>query len=190
MPNCFSTPARTSSASLSRSALVPPRFTSASACRVEIPAPAPTPPPPRPRYPFGNPACSTSHAARTLTPPSAGNEAMSFQRCARSAQAAATHDSTLPCGEDPAGEVGAVEAFDALQALGDLLAVGAHVLDRRAADRPGDPRQALDSGPTACHHGLHQPVPNDPGAGAHLRARPVAQLDSTDGEAQDESGEP
>src|SRR5216117_4220312 len=48
MPNCFSTPARTSSASLSRSALVPPRFTSASACRVEIPAPPPTPPPPPP----------------------------------------------------------------------------------------------------------------------------------------------
>src|SRR5438034_10982847 len=69
MPNCFSTPARTSSASLSKSALVPPRFTSASACRVEIPAPAPPPPPPPPPLSLGNPAGPAGPAARRLPPP-------------------------------------------------------------------------------------------------------------------------
>src|SRR5213078_2471410 len=87
MPNRCSTPARTCSASASRSALVPPRFTSASAWRVETPAP-----PPVLRYPLGNPACSTSHAAGTFTPPSAGNEGIPSQRFLRSAKASA--DST------------------------------------------------------------------------------------------------
>src|SRR5439155_17334188 len=44
-------------------------------------------------------------------------------------------ESTFPCGEGPALERGALEAFDAHQALGDLLPIGAHVLYRRAADR-------------------------------------------------------
>src|SRR5947199_8738542 len=68
MPNCFSTPARTSSASLSRSALLPPRFTSATVCRVEIPAPPPPPPPPL-RYPLRNPAAPPTNAAAPFPPP-------------------------------------------------------------------------------------------------------------------------
>src|SRR5207245_8404745 len=104
--------------------------------------------------------------------------------------AVAIPEGTFPCGEGPALERGAVEAFDAHQALGDLLPVGAHVLYRRAADRPGDPRQALDSGPAACHYGLHPPVPIDPGAGADLGALPVTELHPADGDAQDESGKP
>src|SRR3989442_1164271 len=94
------------------------------------------------------------------------------------------------CGEGPALERGAVEAFDAHQTLGDLLPVGAHVLYRRPADRARNARQALDPCPAALPHVLHERVPIDAGAGAHLRARPVAQLDPTNGEAQDESGEP
>src|SRR2546429_8085973 len=85
---------------------------------------------------------------------------------------------------------GAVEAFDAHQALGDLLPVGAHVLYRRAADRARNARQALDPCPAARHHVLHERVPIDPGAGAHLRARPLAPLDPTHGEAQGEAGGP
>src|SRR5439155_16401699 len=98
MPNHCSTPARTSSANASRSALVPPRFTSASAWLVEIPAP-----PALPRYPLGNPACSTSHAAGTFTPPSAGNEGIPFQRFSTSANAAA--DSTGFMKNEPAERV-------------------------------------------------------------------------------------
>src|SRR2546429_7917956 len=99
-------------------------------------------------------------------------------------------EGTFPCGEGPALERGAVEAFDAHQALGDLLPIGAHVLYRRAADRARNARQALDPCPAALHHVLHERVPIDAGAGAHLRARPVAQLHPTHGEANDESGEP
>src|SRR5204863_9967930 len=95
MPNRCSTPARTCSASASRSALVPPRFTSASAWRVETPAP-----PPVLRYPLGNPACSTSHAAGTFTRPSAGNDGIPFQRFSSSANAAA--DSTGFMKNEPA----------------------------------------------------------------------------------------
>src|SRR5207249_4765484 len=47
--------------------------------------------------------------------------------------AVAIPEGTLPCGEGPALERGAVEAFHAHQTLGDLLPVGAHVLYRRAA---------------------------------------------------------
>src|SRR5205807_6578730 len=99
-------------------------------------------------------------------------------------------EGTFPCGEGPALERGPIETHDAHQTLGDLLPVGAHVLYRRAADRPGDPRQALDSGPAACHYGLHQPVPIHPGAGADLGALPVTELHPADGDAQDESGKP
>src|SRR5216683_1698419 len=205
---------------------------------MEIPAP----PPPR-RYPLGNPACSTSQAAGTFTPPSAGNEGMSFHCCASSAKAAAgstgfvknepaelrhgalqlriadarplvaseaqrdlEHDvppSVLALeaavaiaegavlrAERPALERRAIEAFDAHQRLGDLLSVRAHVLDRRAAHRPWNARQALDPGPAALHHVLHQLVPIDPSASTDLGAGPVMQLHPADCDAQDESGEP
>src|SRR6185437_12037154 len=86
-------------------------------------------------------------------------------------------------------ERGAIEACDADQRLGNLLTVRAHVLDRGAADRPRNTRQALNSGPTTLHHALQQRVPIDARPGAQLGARSVTQLDPADGDAQDEPGE-
>ncbi len=55
--------------------------------------------------------------------------------------------------------VRAVPHPDARDRLGDVLAVGADVLDRRRADRAGDAREALDAGATAGDAALHERVP-------------------------------
>src|SRR5437867_1548190 len=87
---------------------------------------------------------------------------------------------TVLRGERAALEGGPIETDDAHERLGDLLSVRAHVLYRRAADRPGDARQALDAGPAACHGALDQGVPIDSGAGADLGALPVTELHPAD----------
>src|SRR3989442_4132298 len=98
-------------------------------------------------------------------------------------------EGTVFRGEGPALARRAIETGDAHQRLGDFLAVRAHVLNRRAADRPRHARQALAAGPAALRHALHYSVPIDAGASADVGAGPVAELDPADGDAQDESGE-
>src|SRR5207249_5816048 len=52
--------------------------------------------------------------------------------------------------------------------VADFLAVGAHVLDGRAADEPGDPAQALEPRPAALHGGGHETIPRLAGGGGDL----------------------
>ena len=65
MPNRLSTATIIAFAKLRRSAVVPPRFSSATGWRLDTPAPPN-------QNPLANPACSTNHAAGTLMPSAAG----------------------------------------------------------------------------------------------------------------------
>ena len=58
-----------------------------------------------------------------------------------------------------------IEHPDRVEHVGDLLAVGADVLDRRGAHRARNAGEALEPGQALLHGGLDQPVPRLAGAG-------------------------
>ena len=61
----------------------------------------------------------------------------------------------------------AIVDLDALDGLGDLVAVGAHVLHGGGTDRPGDAGQRLDAGQTLRERPGDEGVPDRARAGAH-----------------------
>src|SRR5262245_33581326 len=85
-----------------------------------------------------------------------------------------------------------VERADAADGLGDLLTVGAHVLDRRGADETGNATQAFETGPATRHRVAHQIVPDLPRRRGQLDrgAADLAGLDAPLRDAQHEAVHP
>src|SRR5439155_26729876 len=102
--------------------------------------------------------------------------------------AAAVHEFALSVGEHDLGQAGALEASHRHEAVRDLLAVRADVLDRRRAHRAGNSGEALDPGASPLDRLAHQPVPLDPRPGDELHpVRRVAERDAADGDLENEA---
>ena len=92
--------------------------------------------------------------------------------------------------EGDEGEGFAVEGADVGDGLGDLLTVGADVLDGRAADEAGDAGEALDAGEVCLADGEGEGVPvgaGGDGVGDGLRGA-VEERRSGEGDVEDEAG--
>ena len=93
-------------------------------------------------------------------------------------------------GEHDLGQAGALEASHRHEAVRDLLAVRADVLDRRRAHRAGNSGEALDPGASPLDRLAHEPVPLDPRPGDELHpVRRVAERDAADGDLENEARE-
>ena len=69
--------------------------------------------------------------------------------------------------------------------VGDLLAVGAHVLDGRGASQARNAGQTFYAGPLARHGTVDDALPWDPGA--HIDDAVVAKVESVDRHVNDET---
>src|ERR1019366_7627276 len=97
----------------------------------------------------------------------------------------------IAAGPGGGGARDAVVDANARDRLGDLLAVGAHVLNGRPPDEAGDPAQALEAAPAFVDRARDDRAPGP--ARGHVDTPPIAlapRLDAARAQARDEAGEP
>ena len=102
-------------------------------------------------------------------------------------EAGAVAEVAVGGGEGEEGAAGAIEAADGFDGLGDLLSVGADVLDGGSADEAGDAGEALDAGEVAGDGEVDEGVPGLAGGGFEEAVGLLG--DAAEGDVEDEAVE-